>query len=41
MTDNKQDKNAQNNIEKDVVVAETAEQNNTENNKLAFYKGQW
>ena len=31
MTDNKQDKNAQNNIEKDVVVAETAEQNNTEN----------
>ena len=32
MTDNKQDKNAQNNIEKDVVVAETAEQNNTENN---------
>ena len=31
MTDNKQDKNAQNNIEKDVVVAETAEQNTTEN----------
>ena len=29
MTDNKQDKNAQNNIEKYVVVAETEEQNNT------------